>query len=161
VSASELDRDAKVRITHRGRCLSRRTEKGRWAPAPVSGMGEWRGFHAVSGQERRLGLIMEALRQILLACKARGPLSIWGVWRRLAAQHPGLCALHCELCDRDHSDRRLSAVFCECGGTMANIRTYDGWWDTSLTDRRNERALLSAFVAAIGVWAAAFLLAII
>jgi hypothetical protein len=44
---------------------------------------------------------------------------------------------------------------------MTNMRTYDGWWDTSLTDRRNERALLSAFVAAIAVWAAAFLLAII
>ena len=45
---------------------------------------------------------------------------------------------------------------------MRNIRTYDGWWDTSLTDRRNERALLSAFVAAaIAVWAAVFLLAVI
>jgi hypothetical protein len=44
---------------------------------------------------------------------------------------------------------------------MRNIRTYDGWWDTSLTDRRNERALFSAFVAAIAVWAAAFLLAVI
>jgi hypothetical protein len=44
---------------------------------------------------------------------------------------------------------------------MTSIRTYHGWWDTSLTDRRNERALLSAFVAAIAVWAAAFLLAVI
>jgi hypothetical protein len=44
---------------------------------------------------------------------------------------------------------------------MASFRTYDGWWDVSLLDPRNERALLSAFVAAIGVWAAAFLLAII
>ena len=44
---------------------------------------------------------------------------------------------------------------------MRNIRTYDGWWDASLTDRRNERALLSAFVAAIAVWAAVFLLAVI
>jgi hypothetical protein len=44
---------------------------------------------------------------------------------------------------------------------MTNIRTYDGWCDTSLTDRKNERALLSAFVAVIVVWAAAFLLAVI
>ena len=82
---------------------------------------------------------------------------------KIAAQHPGLCALHHrELCDRDHSGRRLSALFCYCGeGTMRNIRTYDGWWDTSLTDRRNERALLSAFVAAIAVWAAVFLLGVI
>jgi hypothetical protein len=44
---------------------------------------------------------------------------------------------------------------------MTNMRAYHGWWDTSLSDRRNERALLSAFVAAIAVWAAAFLLAVI
>jgi hypothetical protein len=41
---------------------------------------------------------------------------------------------------------------------MASIRTYRGWWDTSPFEERNERALLSAFVAAIAVWAAAFLL---
>jgi hypothetical protein len=41
---------------------------------------------------------------------------------------------------------------------MTSIRTYRGWWDTSLFDERNERALLSAFVAATAVWAAAFLL---
>jgi hypothetical protein len=40
---------------------------------------------------------------------------------------------------------------------MASIRTYDGWWDICLLDERNERALLSAFVAAIAVWATAFL----
>ena len=40
--------------------------------------------------------------------------------------------------------------------TMADIRTYEGWWDESLIDPRNERALLSAFVAALVVWAAAF-----
>jgi hypothetical protein len=44
---------------------------------------------------------------------------------------------------------------------MVNIRTYDGWSHTSLTDRKNERALLSAFVAAIAIWAAAFVLAVI
>ena len=44
---------------------------------------------------------------------------------------------------------------------MTNKRTYNDWWDISLTDRRNERALLSAFVAAVAVWAAAFLLAAI
>jgi hypothetical protein len=42
---------------------------------------------------------------------------------------------------------------------MADIRTYEGWWDESLIDPRNERALLSAFVAALVVWAAVFLLA--
>ena len=81
---------------------------------------------------------------------------------RLAAQHPKLCAVDCELCDRDHSDRRLNALFCERGEwIMTSLRTYDGWSDTFLTDRRNERALLSAFVAAIAVWAAAFLFAVI
>jgi hypothetical protein len=43
---------------------------------------------------------------------------------------------------------------------MANIRTYEGWWDLSLIDQRNERPLLAAFVAAILVWATAFLLAL-
>jgi hypothetical protein len=44
---------------------------------------------------------------------------------------------------------------------MINSRTYDGWWDVSLLNPRNERAFLSAVIAAIVVWAAAFLLAII
>ena len=44
---------------------------------------------------------------------------------------------------------------------MANIRTYEGWWDLSLIDDRNERPLLSAFVAVIAVWATAFLFVII
>jgi hypothetical protein len=44
---------------------------------------------------------------------------------------------------------------------MANIRTYRGWWDTSPFDERNERALLSAFVATIAVWATAFLLELV
>jgi hypothetical protein len=42
---------------------------------------------------------------------------------------------------------------------MASIRIYEGWWDLSRIDERNERPLFSAFVAAIVVWAAAFLLA--
>ena len=46
-------------------------------------------------------------------------------------------------------------------GAMANIRAYEGWWDTSLIDERNERGLLSAFVAVIAVWAAAVLLALV
>jgi hypothetical protein len=41
---------------------------------------------------------------------------------------------------------------------MASIHTNEGWWDASLLDERNERALLSAFVAAIADWATAFLL---
>jgi hypothetical protein len=44
---------------------------------------------------------------------------------------------------------------------MASIYTYEGWWDLSLIDERNERALLSAFVAVIAVWATAFLFALI
>ena len=36
---------------------------------------------------------------------------------------------------------------------MASIHSYEGWWDLSLIDDRNERALLSAFVAVIAVWA--------
>jgi hypothetical protein len=44
---------------------------------------------------------------------------------------------------------------------MANIRAYEGWWDTFLVDERNERALLSAFVAAIAVWATVFLFALL
>ena len=44
---------------------------------------------------------------------------------------------------------------------MASIRTYEGWWDICLLDERNERALLSAFVAAIAVWATAFLVELV
>ena len=43
---------------------------------------------------------------------------------------------------------------------MTKIHTYEGWWDLSLIDNRNERALLSAFVAVIAVWATAFLFAL-
>jgi hypothetical protein len=42
--------------------------------------------------------------------------------------------------------------------TMTNNGTYEGWWDRSLIDPRNERALLSAFVAAIAAWSVIFLL---
>ena len=45
--------------------------------------------------------------------------------------------------------------------TMPNSDTYEGWWDLSLIDPRNERALLAAFVAAIAVWAAILLLDVI
>jgi hypothetical protein len=44
---------------------------------------------------------------------------------------------------------------------MANIRAYEGWWDISVADERNERALLTAFVAAIAVWATVFLVALL
>ena len=43
---------------------------------------------------------------------------------------------------------------------MAN-RAYEGWWNTSLVDGRNEQALLSAFVATIVVWATVFLVALV
>ena len=45
--------------------------------------------------------------------------------------------------------------------TMPNSDTYEGWWDLSLIDPRNERALLAAFVAAIAVWAVILLLDVI
>jgi hypothetical protein len=46
-------------------------------------------------------------------------------------------------------------------GAMTNIHTYNGWWDLSLIDDRNEPRLLSAFVAIIAVWAMAFLFALV
>jgi hypothetical protein len=45
-------------------------------------------------------------------------------------------------------------------GAMVSIRSYEGWWDLSLIDDRNERALLSAFVAVVAVWATTFLFAL-
>jgi hypothetical protein len=44
---------------------------------------------------------------------------------------------------------------------MASIGTYRGWWDTSPFNEKNERALLSAFVAVIAVWATAVLLELV
>ena len=44
---------------------------------------------------------------------------------------------------------------------MASIHSYEGWWDLSLIDDRNERPLLSAFVAVIAAWETAFLLALL
>ena len=44
---------------------------------------------------------------------------------------------------------------------MASIRTYRGWWDKSPFEERNERALLSAFIATIASWGTAFLLALV
>jgi hypothetical protein len=52
----------------------------------------------------------------------------------------------------------LALVRHEEEGATANIRAYEGWWDTSLIDQRNERALLSAFVA---VWATAVVFALV
>ena len=43
---------------------------------------------------------------------------------------------------------------------MASIHSYEGWWDLSLIDDRNERALFSAFVAVVAVWATIFLFAL-
>ena len=45
--------------------------------------------------------------------------------------------------------------------SMTGSRTYESWWDPSLIDERNERPLLSAFVAAIAVWATAVLLTLV
>jgi hypothetical protein len=44
---------------------------------------------------------------------------------------------------------------------MAGIRTYEGWWDLSLIDERNERPLHVAFVAVIAIWATVFLFALV
>jgi len=44
---------------------------------------------------------------------------------------------------------------------MTSRRTYEGWWDLSLIDERNERPLHAAFAAVIAVWAAAFLFALV
>jgi hypothetical protein len=44
---------------------------------------------------------------------------------------------------------------------MINSRTYEGWWDLSLIDERNERPLHVAFVAVIAIWATAFLFALV
>ena len=38
---------------------------------------------------------------------------------------------------------------------MTNSRTYEGWWDLSLIDERNERPLHVALVAVIAIWATA------
>jgi hypothetical protein len=43
---------------------------------------------------------------------------------------------------------------------MVSTRTYEGWWDLSLIDERNERPLHAAFVAVVAVWATAVLLAL-
>ena len=43
---------------------------------------------------------------------------------------------------------------------MASIHTYEGWWDLSLIDDRNERPLLSALVAVIAAWGTTFLFAL-
>ena len=43
---------------------------------------------------------------------------------------------------------------------MTGNRTYESWWDLSLIDDRNQRPLLSAFVAVIAVWAMMLLFAL-
>lgn len=43
---------------------------------------------------------------------------------------------------------------------MASIRTYEGWWDLSLIDERNERPLYAAVIAVITVWATAVVFAL-
>ena len=43
---------------------------------------------------------------------------------------------------------------------MESTCTYKGWWDLSLIDDRNQRPLLSAFIAVIAVWGMMFLFAL-
>jgi hypothetical protein len=40
---------------------------------------------------------------------------------------------------------------------MASMHLYEGWWDLSLIDDRNERPLHEAFVAIVAVWTTTFL----
>ena len=44
---------------------------------------------------------------------------------------------------------------------MKSIHSYEGWWDLSLIDNRNERPLHAAFVAVITAWGTTFLLALL
>jgi hypothetical protein len=44
---------------------------------------------------------------------------------------------------------------------MLNSRTYEGWWNISLIDERNERPLHVGYVAVIAIWATAFLFALV
>jgi hypothetical protein len=44
---------------------------------------------------------------------------------------------------------------------MTSSRTYEGWWDLSLIDNRNERPLQAALVAVIAVWATVLLFALV
>ena len=54
------------------------------------------------------------------------------------------------------------ALFCgREDDAMTDRRTYEGWWDLSLIDERNERPLHVAFVAVIAIWAAVLLFALI
>jgi hypothetical protein len=57
--------------------------------------------------------------------------------------------------------RRVLLQVSEGESIMGSSRTYEGWWDLSLIDERNERPLLSAFVAAIAAWATAVLLTLV
>jgi hypothetical protein len=67
------------------------------------------------------------------------------------------------LCDRDHCDHRCAGAtpVKQENDAMASSRTYEGWWDLSLIDERNERPLHAALVAVIAVWATAFLFALV
>ena len=43
---------------------------------------------------------------------------------------------------------------------MTSINTYEGWWDLSLIDERDERPLNAAFFAVIAGWGTTFLFAL-
>jgi hypothetical protein len=85
--------------------------------------------------------------------------------RRTRAKHcakPWDGGSDCDLCDPDHSDRDARAILQLAEyETMAKIHTYEGLWDLSLIDDRNERPLLSGFVAIMAVWAIAVLFALV
>jgi hypothetical protein len=56
------------------------------------------------------------------------------------------------------ADARGATPLTQENNAMTNSRTYEGWWDLSLNDDRNDRPLLAAFVA---VWAVAVLFALV
>jgi hypothetical protein len=56
--------------------------------------------------------------------------------------------------------RRVYSKVSDGEGVMVCSRTYEGWWDLSLIDERNERPLRAAFVAVIAAWGTAVLLAL-
>jgi hypothetical protein len=69
----------------------------------------------------------------------------------------------CAVCDCDHSDARCAGVTNQSqeDDAMTNSRTYEGWWDLSRLDERNEQPLHAAIVAVVVVWATALLLALV
>src|SRR5271166_1296280 len=93
------------------------------------------------------------------------PPSASSQWRGGGERAPGCCSggSDCAVCDCDHSDARCAGVSSQSqkDDAMTNSRTYEGWWDLSRLDERNEQPLHAAIVAVVVVWATALLLALV